>query len=278
MQQNLYEKTNYDYYARKRNMIKQRRRIRRVQLIIIFGVLLSIIGFSTYKIYSLFSDDITTEADTHRITKSNNLDLSKYPQEIIELYEKNSETLDFVKNYNNREEYLSKKIDLSGDYKDGEVPLLMQWDKRWGYDSYGDSIIAAAGCGPTCLSMAYIYLTGDTTMNPREMASYADENGYYTKSGTSWSLWTSGISDLNLSSSEVPLDENVIKKRLDNGNVIICSMGPGDFTTIGHFILIYGYDKNGFYVNDPNRVSNSQKQWNYDTLRNQIKNMWSINK
>lgn len=276
MQQDVFNRTNHDHYTRKRLMRKRKLRIRKIQLMIIIAILISIIGFSTYKIYSLFSDNIT--ADTPTSIKNNELDLSKYPMEIIELYEKNSETLDFVKNYNKREEYISQKIDLTKDYNAGEIPLLMQWDKRWGYDSYGDSIIAVAGCGPTCLSMAYIYLTGDTTMNPRQMASYAYEKGYYTKKGTSWDLWTSGVSGLGLSSSEVPLDENVIKKRLDNGNIIICSMGPGDFTTIGHFILIYGYDKNGFYVNDPNRVSTSQKQWKYETIQFQIKNLWSIKK
>ena len=63
---------------------------------------------------------------------------------------------------------------------------------------------------------------------------------------------------------------------LDDGKVIICSMGPGDFTTEGHFILIRGYDGNGFYVNDPNRRSNSEKQWEFDTLRSQIRNLWSL--
>ena len=39
-----------------------------------------------------------------------------------------------------------------------------------------------------------------------------------------------------------------MKQALDDGKVIVCSMGPGDFTTEGHFILIRGYDGNGFYV------------------------------
>ena len=63
---------------------------------------------------------------------------------------------------------------------------------------------------------------------------------------------------------------------LDTGGLIVCSMAPGDFTAKGHFILVRGYDENGFYVNDPNRRSNSEKQWSYDTLSSQIKNLWAL--
>ena len=43
-------------------------------------------------------------------------------------------------------------------------------------------------------------------------------------------------------------------------------MGPGDFTTSGHFILLTGVEDGKYQVNDPNRHSTSQKLWDYDTL------------
>ena len=67
-----------------------------------------------------------------------------------------------------------------------------------------------------------------------------------------------------------------MKRALDRGGLIVCSLRPGDFATTGHFILIRGYDKNGFHVNDPNRRSNSEKQWDFETLRWQIKNLWTL--
>lgn len=200
----------------------------------------------------------------------------EYMAELLELQELNQETRDFVKDYPNRENYKSQPVDLSGDYTAGEVPLLMQWDKRWGYDSYGDNLIALAGCGPVCLDMAYLYFTGDVSMNPREMAKFAYENGYYTKEGTSWSLWTDGVKKLGLNGEMLTLSERAMKEVLDNGGLIVCSMAPGDFTTTGHFILLTGYDEKGFFVNDPNRHSNSEKQWEFDTLQYQIKNLWGI--
>ena len=201
-----------------------------------------------------------------------------YPEELISLLERNEETLDYVTGYTDREEFRSREIDLSGDYQAGQVPLLMQWDRRWGYDAYGDEMIGLSGCGPVCLNMAYLYFTGDTSMTPREMAAYAYENGYYTREGTSWSLWTEGTKALGLQGEELPLDEKAMKSALDAGGLIVCSMRPGDFTTIGHFILIRGYDDKGFYVNDPNRRSNSGRQWDYDTLYPQIRNLWVLQK
>lgn len=206
------------------------------------------------------------------------MDLEKYPEELISLLERNAETLDYVLSYPDREEYLGMPIDLSQDFHTGEVPLLMQWDRRWGYEAYGDSTIGLSGCGPVCLDMVYLYFTGDTDMTPREMAAFAYEKGYYTEEGTSWSLWTEGAAELGLHGEMLALNETGMKEALDAGGLIVCSMRPGDFTTIGHFIVIRGYDENGFYVNDPNRRSNSGRQWDFDTLYPQIKNLWVLQK
>ena len=113
-------------------------------------------------------------------------------------------------------------------------------------------------------------------MNPREMAKFAYENGYYSPEGTSWSLWTEGVGRLGLFGEMLPLSESSMKHALDTGSLIVCSMRPGDFTTVGHFILIRGYDEKGFYVNDPNRRSNSEKQCDFESLNGQIKNLWCI--
>lgn len=70
-------------------------------------------------------------AKIERLKKSD-----EYPKELIELVKKNEETYDFVKDYPNRETYQKETIDISKDVKKGKVPLLMQWDKRWGYNAY----------------------------------------------------------------------------------------------------------------------------------------------
>ena len=202
--------------------------------------------------------------------------LENYPKDLQDMLEKYPQTYDFVAGYPQRGKYQGKDIDLSKEVSLGEVPLLLQWDKRWGYDKYGSKMIGVAGCGPTCMSMAYIYLTGDQEMNPRKMADFAYNNGYDAKAGTRWSFFTEGAGRLGLWGREIGLDEVKMKEELDKGRVIICSMGPGDFTQNGHFILIRGYDAKGFFVNDPNSKENSDKQWEFGTLFYQIKCLWSL--
>lgn len=250
--------------AQRRNGKRRRRKqIRRVWLLI--AVLLVVVA--AVRLVPDFS---------RKLFQTSQLQSDEYPEILRELYDTNEETYDFVKDYTNRENYMNEPIDLSRDYESGSVPLLMQWDKRWGYNAYGDGMIGLEGCGPTCLTMAYLYFTGDTSMNPRKMAEYVCESGYYTSEGTSWSLWTEGLSGLGLRGETISLNEDSMKAVLDTGGLIVCSMAPGDFTAKGHFILLRGYDENGFFVNDPNRRSNSEKQWDYDILKGQIKNLWAL--
>ena len=76
--------------------------------------------------------------------------------------------------------------------------------------------------------------------------------------------------------TEIPLDKNRVFKNLEAGNPIICVMGPGDFTTKGHFIVMVGCEDGKIKVNDPNSKANSEKLWNYDDIYKQIKNLWVL--
>ena len=265
---------------RRKRLIRQRRRrrMRIMGILVVTAVLLLAVCWKTNWFTKLpaFGQAASLPKRVEQLEKKVRAQPQEYPQELLELLEQNEETYDFVENYAKREDYQGKDIDLSDSISEGDVPLLMQWDKRWGYDWYGDSMIGLAGCGPTCMTMAYLYYTKDSEMNPRRMAEYAQDNGYHSEEGTSWSFWTDGAAGLGLHGEQVSLSRSSMQAVLDAGGLIVCSMAPGDFTTTGHYILLRGYDKNGFFVNDPNRNSNSQKQWDFDTLSTQIKNLWAI--
>ena len=120
------------------------------------------------------------------------------------------------------------------------IPLLIQWDKRWGYASYGNSDIGISGCAPTCLSMVISGLTDNRNITPYKVAKFAEKNGYYIEGqGTSWNIMTEGVSSFGITGIEIPLSKNSIFSHLENNEPIICSMRPGDFTTAGHFIVLY---------------------------------------
>lgn len=200
---------------------------------------------------------------------------SRYPEEMLGALANNPEMADFVSNYLTSEAKASGK-GLTKAEKEQEFPLFLQWDPRWGYAEYGDgSNVGLSGCGPTCLSMVLYYLLGDESLTPDVIADYSMENGYYMSgTGTAWKL-LEDVADMHgLSVWQPKASDWMLKNELDKGNVIICSMKPGDFTAGGHFIVIYGYDSEGFLVNDPNCVARSRQKWTYDEIGRQIKNTW----
>lgn len=197
-----------------------------------------------------------------------------YPDSLRKLAYNNPETIDFVKQYPEKKDR-QDKIDVSEDLT-GDIPLFLQWDERWGYRKYGGDYMAVNGCGPTCLSMVYCGLTGKSKWNPYQLAKQAEQDGYYVKgTGTSWDLMTNGASGLGLKVEKLPLDEGKIVKHLQQKHPIICSVGPGDFTTKGHFLVLTGVDGNGkIIINDPNSIKRSKKRWELDRLMSQIRNLW----
>lgn len=164
-------------------------------------------------------------------------------------------------------------IELEGN----EVPLYLQFDKRWGYADYSEDIIGLRGAGPTCLSMACTYLLSDGSKNPIKVADYATEMGYLNDSGkTHWSLMTDGAEGLGLVSTELTVNKEDMIEALEDGKVLICKVRKGDFTTDEHFLVIRDYKDGFFYINDPNSTARSQVGWDFKRLRGQIEKLCAL--
>ena len=249
-----------------------------ILLILALGALL--MGDGLTELYHNLTFDWENATDAERTVKEfadeNGIRYSQYPKSLIELLDRNPETKDFVLNYPLRTE---EDYDLSG-LDRSTVPLFLQWDQRWGYETYGSDMIAITGCGPTCLAMAGYYITGDgETFDPAAVAAFSEKNGYYASGyGSSWTLISEGAVQLGLDVTEIPLVEKRIKDNLEVGNPIICAMGPGDFTSSGHYIVLVGLQDGMFIVNDPNSVENSEKLWKFEEIEGQFRNLWVIRK
>jgi len=213
------------------------------------------------------------EQTVHAYAEKMGISYGRYPKDLIELLEQNTETEEFVLGYPFRQE---PEVDLSG-LERSSVPLFLQWDPRWGYQKYGSSYLAVTGCGPTCLAMVGFYLTGEETMTPDQIARFAEENGYYAPGyGSSWALISEGSEKLGLAVQELPLVKKKMVTALEEGRPIILAMGEGDFTSTGHYIVLTGMEEDAFRVNDPNSRQNSGKLWTYEELEGQIRNIWAI--
>ena len=198
-----------------------------------------------------------------------------YPQALLEMLARDISLLEFVLGF--PEKQGNVYADSIGSAQKGQFPLLLQWDGRWGYGPYGDSFLAISGCAPTALAMAAAGLTGKADVTPYTIAQYAEQNGYYVPGqGTSWALMTEGCRQFGVQGEELALSEGAVMGALENGEPVICSMRPGDFTTKGHFIVLVGMEDGKIRVHDPNSAQRSSQLWSWATLEPQIKGLWAF--
>ncbi len=160
----------------------------------------------------------------------------------------------------------------------GGIPLLHQWDKRWGYTLYCNTTFALTGCCPTSFAMVYQGLTGDNSQTPYTFGVWADEHGYMDEyNGTDTGFLWAAASAFGLNMDSVSVSSSSLISALNSGRVVICNVGPGDFTTTGHFIVITGLDSSGqLIINDPFSSVRSEKRWDADTVISQTKALWAF--
>ncbi len=198
-----------------------------------------------------------------------------YPEDLVTMLSRDIDLLPFVLDFPSMKgKTYSETI---GNFTNQSFPLLLQWDKRWGYGIYGDTYLAINGCAPTALSMVIAGLTGRNDITPYTIATYAYQQGFYVKGvGTSWSLMTEGTSYFGIHGKEIPLTKTAIFLALERGHPVICSVRKGDFTTTGHFIVLVGVVDGKIQVHDPNSLKKSSLLWEYERLESQIRNLWEF--
>ena len=242
---------------------RRRRKVRRMRAVLLLGCILIFAGVLR-----------AGQNPIKRYAKANGISMDEYPEDLLKLYERNKETETFVEEYPLKKD-VEPEIDLSDLAGTSEIPSLLQWDQRWGYHQYAGEVMGLSGCGPTALSMVAIYMTGDTTKTPRWVADFASQNGYAVDgSGTAWSLMLEGAQQIGLSSKEIPVERGRIENNLQAGNPIIALMGPGDFTSSGHFIVLTGMQDGRLKINDPNSRKHSEKTWDVNQVLEQTRAAW----
>jgi len=199
---------------------------------------------------------------------------AEIPGTLLRFAEKYAEVRDFVRDYPEKHD-LKFEINLSDEIGDG-YPLLVQWDERWGYMEYGESLLGLSGCGPTALSIVVCGLKHTDRWDPATVARYAMEHGDYVKNvGTSWTLMERGARDMGLTVETGEVSADYILDNLSEYSPMICSVTAGDFTYSGHFIVLTGIDSDGkILIRDPNSLIKSRKSWDVDRLVKQIRTIW----
>ena len=153
-----------------------------------------------------------------------------------------------------------------------DVTCFYQAGEDWAEKPYGTDTIGPYGCGPTVMAMAVASLT-DTETDPAVMAAWAVEHGYWAKrSGSYHSIIIGTAQKFGIQAEAFPSrDPADMRRALREGNMLVALVGPGHFTTGGHFILIRGTTLTGdVLVADPNSPERSLETWDPQIILDEL--------
>lgn len=144
----------------------------------------------------------------------------------------------------------------------------LQTDARWkniNYSAPGESTtVGKAGCGPASMAMV-IATWADPAVTPAVTAVWSLDHGYKAKNqGTYYSYFKpqgaaygltaeqlNGSSLRNMTAAEAgPYHEKALAS-VRAGDYAICCMGPGNWTSSGHFVLWWNESGGTVRINDP---------------------------
>jgi len=146
-----------------------------------------------------------------------------------------------------------------------EPVLYMQTDKRWANNDYSakgeKTTIKAEGCGIACSAMVIASLA-DKKVTPADTAAWSLKHGYKApRQGTYYAYFKPQMAEYGIK-CEMMNSVNCYgkpnaevhqraKQELKKQNWLIAVMGKGDWTTSGHYVLVYALDGNNVLIKDP---------------------------
>ena len=163
------------------------------------------------------------------------------------------------------------------------IPRYYQEDGKWGNKALGDTNIATGGCGFTSVAMVVSGLTGKS-VTPDQVVDWGGNTYYVRGQGASWSLFPAAANHYGIKCENLGNNINSAVSALKSGKPVICSQGPGIFTTGGHFIVLSGVNSSGnISVNDPSKNNAEGKGFNsrkfsQSEIAASAKNYWAFSK
>lgn len=165
--------------------------------------------------------------------------------------------------YPELERYQREGLPYAQSVAPGSVPIMYQWDERWGYTPYCGEPLGFTGCGVTVASMATLSLTGNTAWTPAAAARLATALGE-TDQGTNTTFFTSPGFTSNTGVEGTLLDDgqDAFIDALNNHELVALSVKPATLARGAHWVLAVGVNPDGTVnIHDPNSVANTTRTW-----------------
>ena len=131
----------------------------------------------------------------------------------------------------------------------------------------GWATIASHGCGPTSLSIVLSSIL-NRTIDPIETTTEVCKNGGCTSSGSYHNVLMDVGQKYGVKVTQTGKNQEVINALSSNNSLVIVLMGPGTFTSGGHYIVLTGANSSGqVSVADPaSRKRTDQKWFSFNTI------------
>lgn len=166
----------------------------------------------------------------------------------------------------------------------------LQTDPRWNTHNYSAKgerkTIGSSGCGVAVSAMVIASLK-DPSVTPVTTAEWSMSHGYKAlNQGTYYSYFVPQFSaygircerlnQSNLYGKTASAAHEKALFTLQNGDWVIACMGKGNWTSAGHFILLYRFENGFVYINDPASTKETRLKNTWDLFAKQVKYMWVV--
>lgn len=164
-------------------------------------------------------------------------------------------------------------------WQQGQMPYLYQKDVAWRDAPYAGATVGISACGPTCMDMIYIYLTGGSSYTPTDLAALADAGNFAPTGATEWRYMTDGAAQPGITGTPVNPYYYEVIPALQADMPVVASLMPGDFTLVGHYVVLTGIDEHGMGVSTtPNSVLNSARKYGLAEILRQANMCWAFSR
>lgn len=166
----------------------------------------------------------------------------------------------------------------------------LQIDPKWAaldYSAPGEkTTIGASGCGPTAMAMV-LATWCDPKVNPQTECAWALAHGYkaprqgtyygyFAPAGLRYGLKAYQVNYSNIYGNSKSAYHAQAKDALDRGDLVIACMGKGNWTSSGHYVLVWKIEGNTIYINDPASTRAARVRGDYSLFKQQVKYYWVI--
>lgn len=168
----------------------------------------------------------------------------------------------------------------------------LQTDPRWGsldYSAPGEkTTIRASGCGPTAMAMV-LATWSDKLVTPATECAWALAHGfkaphsgtyygYFVLAGARYGLRVRQINAVNIYGNSKSAHHETAQRAIESGHLVIACMGKGNWTSSGHYVLVWDIQGDTIYINDPASTLARRTRGSYALFKTQVKYYWIIEK